>query len=283
MIIKINKDDIENSNIDIFEEWNLNNYNIDPFRHCIIENFIKNDIYEKILNNFPEKPSNEFWKYNNPLEVKYALDNFSYMHNDIKNIFYALSHDNIINRFKKLFDIDNLEYDPYLHGGGLHMHPRYGRLNMHLDYEKHPYINKQRRLNIIYFINDVWEKNWKGDLQFWDENMNYCIKNIYPKKNTAVVFETIESSWHGVPDKILCPENIYRKTLAYYYISPLINKSNYNKLGVDDSGYRNKAVFLKRPNDIYDLKMEKLYSIRPHRRITDQDMKEIWPEWTINM
>ena len=25
--------------------------------------------------------------------------------------------------------------------------------------------------------------------------------------------------------------------------------------------------------------MEKLYKIRPHRRITENDMKDIWPEW----
>ena len=27
--------------------------------------------------------------------------------------------------------------------------------------------------------------------------------------------------------------------------------------------------------------MEKLYKIRPNRRITEEDMKEIFPEWNI--
>jgi hypothetical protein len=57
------------------------------------------------------------------------------MHPSIQNIFYALSHDKIINKLKNIFNIPNLEYDPYCHGGGLHMHPKYGRLNIHLDYE----------------------------------------------------------------------------------------------------------------------------------------------------
>ena len=35
----------------------------------------------------------------------------------------------------------------------------YGRLNMHLDYEKHPILeNRQRRLNIIYYLNDRMER-----------------------------------------------------------------------------------------------------------------------------
>ena len=55
-----------------------------------------------------------------------------------------------------------------------------------------------------------------------------------------------------------------------------------NKLGADINGYRNKAVFVKRPQDKYDERMEKLYKIRPIRRINDQDMSEIWPYWDIN-
>lgn len=40
---------------------------------------------------------------------------------------------------------------------------------MHLDYEKHPrLIDKQRRLNVIVFVNKEWEKRWNGDLQLWE-------------------------------------------------------------------------------------------------------------------
>ena len=79
----------------------------------------------------------------------------------------------------------------------------------------------------------------------------------------------------------MCPENIYRKTLAYYYVSPLVNIKDNNKVGTNSQGYRTKATFIKRPQDKYDEKMEKLYKIRPHRRITEEDMKEIFPEWNI--
>ena len=43
--------------------------------------------------------------------------------------------------------------------------------------------------------------------------------------------------------------------------------------------YKNKASYIKRPEDKYDKRLEKLYKIRPHRRITDGDMKEIYPDW----
>ena len=45
-------------------------------------------------------------------------------------------------------------------------------------------------------------------------------------------------------------------------------------------GFRTKATFKKRPNDKDDDRMNKLYNIRPFRRITKEDMNDIWPEWT---
>lgn len=77
----------------------------------------------------------------------------------------------------------------------------------------------------------------------------------------------------------MCPPEIYRKTLAYYYISPLINKKDETKIGNDGSGFRTKATFIKRPQDKYDEKMEQLYKIRPYKRIEKEDMDRIWPHW----
>lgn len=283
MMKKICDEDISNCNVNIFGNWLNENITLNtiPFKHCIIDNFLDETNYEKIFNKFPEKPNNHFNKYSNPLEVKYTIDNFEYIDNEIKNIFLALSSDKLINKLKNLFDIENLEYDPYLHGGGIHMHPRNGKLNMHLDYEKHPLTNKQRRLNIIYYVNKEWNTEWNGETQLWDKNMDNCITKCYPERNRAIIFETSELSWHGVPEKIMCPENIYRKTLAYYYVSPLVNVKDNNKVGANSQGYRTKATFTKRPQDKYDERIEKLYKIRPHRRITEEDMKEIFPEWNI--
>ena len=58
----------------------------------------------------------------------------------IKIYYYPKSIYNLFtsNIFSEISSIEKLEFDPYLHGAGLHAHPKYGRLNMHLDYEKHP-------------------------------------------------------------------------------------------------------------------------------------------------
>jgi hypothetical protein len=232
--------------------------------------------------NFPEDFEN-WHSYNNPLEVKYANDNIDTMSEKINNYFYILSTSEMINIFSKLTNIKNLEYDPYLHGAGLHAHPNRGRLNIHLDYEKHPKLfNKERRLNIILFLNKEWNDQWNGDNQLWDKHMKKCVVKTYPKFNRAVIFKTNDISWHGLPEILNCPEETYRKTLAYYYVSPLMSKLKIDKFGNNGVGYRTKATFIKRPQDEYNEKIDKLYKIRPNRRISHEDMKEIYPEWDKN-
>ena len=283
--IKITEENINNCNANIFGRWFNEQIDLEtnPFPYVIIPEFINTEYYNQIESKIPSEPNEKWWKYENPLEVKYALDNLELMDSVISNIFYALSHDNTIDKFKKIFNIPDLEYDPHCHGAGLHMHPRYGRLNMHLDYEIHPLSNKQRRLNIILYLNDEWNPEWNGDTQLWNNTVSECIVNSYPKRNTAIVFVTTEQSWHGVPEIILCPHDKYRKTLAFYYVSYLKNNKNVNKKGADENGFRTKAVFINRPSDLYDERMEKLYEIRPHRLITDEDMKEIWNDWNITL
>ena len=288
--IKITEANINNSNTNIFGDW-FNNFsnnedlhiNTNPFPYVIIPEFINGDYYNQIKSSFPSTPDENWWKYENPLEVKYALDNLELMDPIIGNVFYSLSHESVIDKFKKIFNIPELEYDPYCHGAGLHMQPRYGRLNMHLDYEIHPLSNKQRRLNIILYLNDDWDPEWNGDTQLWNNTVSECVVKSYPKGNTAIVFVTTEQSWHGVPETILCPYDTYRKTLAFYYVSDLKNDKNVDKRGADENGFRTKAVFVKRPSDPYDERMEKLYAIRPHRLITSEDMKEIWNDWNITL
>ena len=53
-----------------------------------------------------------------------------------------------------------------------------------------------------------------------------CMVKTYPKFNSAIIFKTDEITWRGLPEKIMCPKNVFRKSFAYYYISPLISSSN---------------------------------------------------------
>ena len=70
-------------------------------------------------------------------------------------------------------------------------------------------------------------------------------------------------------------------SLFHNCVSPLTSKSSTEKVGANGDGYRTKATYVKRPQDPFDPRMEKLFRIRSQRRITEEDMNEIWPEWNI--
>ena len=189
----------------------------------------------------------------------------------IKKLFNLLSCEEIIEKINTLSGIGNLEYDPYLHGAGLHIHKKGGKLDMHLDYEKHPNLNKERRVNIILYMTKDWQDEWNGETQLWDKNLSNCVSKSKVIFNNALIFKTNEISWHGLPELINCPEGILRKTIAYYYISSLESTPDDNRIGNDGTGYRTKATFKKRPNDDFDELKEKLYKIRPFRLIKPED------------
>lgn len=251
-----------------------------PFEHVIINNFLNRELAEKIADVYPEN-LNDYHFYNNPVEVKYAHDNINKLNSELRDIFYLLSTTVMEKVFSELTSV-NLESDPYLHGAGLHLHPRNGRLGIHLDYEIHPISGKQRSLNIILYLSKNWDDEWNGHSELWDQELSKEIVKSPVVFNSAIVFKTNEISWHGVSKKIMCPEGTFRKTFAFYYVSDKTDEESHEKVGDDGSGYRKKATFVYRPDEVNKERIEPFLKIRPLRRITDEDIQQLWPEWNQN-
>ena len=244
--------------------------NASPFEHIVIDNFLNETVANELHNAFPTN-FDDWHKYENPIEVKYAYDNMDKMNDKLKDYFYYLASDKVVDIFRKITNINDLTYDEYLHGAGLHCHPRHGKLNVHLDYEKHPITGKERRLNVIYFLSKDWKQEWNGQNELWDKNAEKCVKKTDVVFNRAIIFKTNDITWHGLPEKITCTEFQYRKSLAFYYVSPLNSLKQINQ-------YRNKAQY--RPNDKNNLNLVKLCEIRANRRLTKEDIDTYYPNWT---
>ena len=105
-----------------------------------------------------------------------------------------------------LTGIDENQSDPYLQGGGLHELRNDGYLNIHADFNIHPTLKLDRRLNILIYLNKNWEDEFGGNLQLWNKDMTKCEKKIIPIFNRMVIFSTTDFSYHGNPDKINCPK-----------------------------------------------------------------------------
>ena len=273
-----------NNKLSYFGDWIQNNEKLqelnekfnkaDPYEHIIIPNFLNSEFAEEIYTRFPtDIASGNWYEYNNPIEYKYANDKIGSMPRCIKKLLNLLSCKEITEKITLLSGIKDLEYDPYLHGAGLHIHTTGGKLDMHLDYEKHPNLEKERRLNIILYMSKDWKEEWNGETQLWDKDLKNCVVKSPVIFNTALIFKTNEISWHGLPEEIKCPQETLRKTIAYYYVSPLVSKPTDTIIGNDGSGYRTKATFKKKPDDPEDELKKKLYQIRPLRLITKEDLE----------
>ena len=210
----------------------------DPFDYCVIDNFFEQDIANALESEFPDYDSDVWYKYDNPLENKKALNNWNIFPKVTYQVFNYLNSQEFISFLSNAIGFKhNLYSDIGLNGGGWHIHGRGGKSNIHLDYSIHPKLGLQRKLNIIVYLNHSWKKEWGGSLGLWSSDENGKPKNlekeIEPIFNRAVVFDTTQNSWHGLPDPIKCPKNIYRKSIAVYYLCDPQN-------GVDT---REKALF----------------------------------------
>jgi hypothetical protein len=167
----------------------------------------------------------------------------------------------------RISGINNIEADPHLHGAGIHAYPPGGKLDMHLDYSLHPVTGKERRLNLLVFLSENWKEEYGGDLILTDDinAKDEDIVKVSPTWNTAILFKTTDESLHGLPIPTKTIE--FRKSLAIYYVSD----------PRPDATMRQKAQFFPWRHDSSD-KLNKLYDIRPMRRITPEDLWETWEE-----
>jgi hypothetical protein len=103
-----------------------------PFYHQVIDNFLDKEEAIKISQEFPEYHSNYWFSYNNPLENKKSCNNWYAFGPEIYKTFAYLNSKEFISKLQEITGIEKLYPDIGLHGGGLHIHGRGGKLNVHL-------------------------------------------------------------------------------------------------------------------------------------------------------
>ena len=138
--------------------------------------------------------------------------------------------DKFIDKLSDITGISPLYPDIGLHGGGWHMSGKGGSLAMHLDYSIHPKMNLQRKLNLIIYLEEDYNPEWGGSLQFWSHDEKNKkplnkVKEIEPIFNKAILFDTTQNSWHGFPEPINPPRGKMRKSIAVYYMTDITSSA----------------------------------------------------------
>lgn len=232
-----------------------------PFPHLVLDHFLSetSDLLEHLYDLFPP-PSAAWWKYDNPLERKLArddLENFPPAH---QSLIQTLMSRPFVQFLEQITGIEGLITDHHLNGGGLHQIARGGKLDIHADYNYHPLLKLDRRVNVLFYLNPGWRPEWRGDLELWDEKMTRCVRSIAPLFNRMVIFSTTDTSYHGHPHPLQCPEGVTRKSIALYYYT--------NGRPEHEKSDPHSTLYQKRPEDPIDRDLDELRKKRAVRRLT---------------
>ena len=131
----------------------------------------------------------------------------------VKQVIGELRSDSARDWLVSLTGIEGLQADTL--GGGMHMTGPDGRLAMHRDFNVHPGTGGlERRLNVLLFLNEEWEKDWGGVLYLGEHTQ----VEVMPLAGRMVIFECCDDSWHGHPEPVVGDH--WRKSLACYWYAP---------------------------------------------------------------
>lgn len=209
--------------------------NSSPFSHIAIDDFFTDDAAQSIADSFPSH-DDSVWtvSYNNPVENKKACSHWDKFPKPIYSALFYLCSREFADLLGSITGSSMVIPDYGLHGGGMHSHNRGGKLNIHKDYSLHPKLPLMRNYNLIVYMTPNWNSAWGGGLEFWshDEETQQpkeCITKIENKFNRAIIFDTTQNSWHGLPEKLTCPDNVARRSLATYYLSYVNSKAENRK------------------------------------------------------
>jgi Rps23 Pro-64 3,4-dihydroxylase Tpa1-like proline 4-hydroxylase len=201
------------------EEYHESFLNAKPFPFVSIDNFLPEELLTKVLEEFPGPDQIKWDKYEYDAQIKLASSKEEQMGPFTRFLLYQLNSSTFIQFLEKLSGIEGLVPDPHLWGGGLHQIKPQGFLKVHADFNFHPVLKLDRRLNILIYLNKDWEDSYGGELQLWDRDVKQCEARIKPVFNRFVVFNTNDFTFHGHPEPLNCPPDRTRKSLALYYYS----------------------------------------------------------------
>ena len=203
--------------LELAETWKRNYVNNTPFDHVVIDNLFPDDVLTAILNEIAVM-KHDSKKDLQTSRNKFHTSNLGSMGMATSRFLTDLNSAPFCQFLETVTGIEGIIPDPHFLGGGVHEITRGGFLKIHADFNWHDKLKLDRRLNLLLYLNKDWQEEWGGHLQLFDESLQNS-KKVAPIFNRTVIFSTTDSSFHGHPEPLECPEDRSRISLALYYYS----------------------------------------------------------------
>jgi hypothetical protein len=169
-----------------------------PFPHVVIDGLFRDDDLRALIDEFP-RPETEGWRrFDSPHERKLGFfHETSAIGARTRAFLERMNGFETLLFLEALTGIGGLIPDPYFGGGGLHQIERGGFLKVHADFNVHPKLRLERRLNVLIYLNEEWREEYGGHLELWDAELTAPRQLILPVFNRTVLFATSSTSYHG--------------------------------------------------------------------------------------
>ncbi len=214
-----------------------------PFPYFCIDHFLNEEFALAVADAFPsfdeaKKMGRSFSAVNE--QGKVQVTDARQFAQPIARLNEALASKPFLDTLSYIFQIPDLLPDDQLVGGGMQQTGPRGFLDVHVDFNFIPERKLYRRLNILIYFNKQWKKEWGGNIELWDKNVQHCEQSFLPIFNRCVIFATNDISYHGVT-AVTCPADMTRKSFAAYYYT--------KEAPVDWKGVSHSTVFKARPQE----------------------------------
>ncbi|HXM70235.1 MAG TPA: 2OG-Fe(II) oxygenase [Thermoanaerobaculia bacterium] len=193
--------------------------NAQPFPHIVLDGLFPDDQLDLVLAEFPGPDDIEWRRFEGPKEKKLGYTYKSELPPHLQAFLYFMNSAPVVEFLQALTSIDGLIPDPYYGGAGPHQIMPGGFLDVHADFNWHPLLRLDRRLNLIVYLNRDWREEYGGHIELWDREMTRCERRVLPIFNRTVIFNTTDYSFHGHPHPLTCPQHMSRKSVSFYYYS----------------------------------------------------------------
>jgi 2OG-Fe(II) oxygenase superfamily len=190
----------------------------DPFPHIVLDGLFDAAALDRVLADFPKPAETRWLTFDSPTEKKLGYyHEHSTISPAVRAFLDAMNGFEMLLFLEALTGIDGLIPDPYFGGGGLHQIENGGFLKIHSDFNVHPKLKLDRRINMLIYLNRDWRDEWGGHLELWNASMTERRQKIAPLFNRTVVFSTNDTSFHGHPHPLTSPPGVTRKSVSLYY------------------------------------------------------------------
>lgn len=190
-----------------------------PFPHVVLDGLFDGALLEQVLAEFPGPDDIEWQRFENRTEKKLGYSYKQPLAPRLRQFLFEMNTPVVLEFLEQMTGIEGLIPDPYFGGAGPHQILPGGFLKIHADFNWHPILKLDRRLNLLVYLNQDWDEAYGGHLELWDAGMNGCEQKILPLFNRTVVFSTTDFSFHGHPHPLACPPGRSRKSVSLYYYS----------------------------------------------------------------